>query len=598
MSVAIASFSSNHMGEPWRAAASQRVLPQYFPLPAGYSSAQRSRPLANPASTAAGYSQSTPRFINRSHSSRTVLHGWHQVAYMFSDVYDSDDALNRSPRLQPSVVNYGPDQTVPPFLQEKQRRASANGKRDSSSSPTSSEGRSPKRRQKRRLKPSLADVVLLNNLAPNNPELARQIGEGSPPVDTDSEDDSRTRAAHISSRPNDTQVVAAKDALNLMTEEPKPSLPSFQESFQGLVSQDPILAESPFPVRQTSPPRPLQRMGRPRQDSLAASNVGRYTIPPPNNLDFPALQAPTPSAAGSPENSQSLPSIGQALASLDGGATPTPFGAPTPTPQLSRGPSTLSTISTGPTPESSYAPSQMTTPYSHPSPMSLKDLSATSPLSQPQYAMQPPSLTHDTSNMTAYSEVSLRGAPVGRSPTHSYPTPTELRAAVEEHPDGIAGPNIYKCPYPGCTAGAFQTQYLLNSHANVHSQDRPHFCPVAGCPRGIGGKGFKRKNEMIRHGLVHDSPGYVCPFCIDQQHKYPRPDNLQRHVRVHHVDKDKDDPLLRDVLAQRPKAVYIAIGRNMTVLGQRMDSSLGLCSQGTPSLDTTIVPDHHMFDVA
>jgi hypothetical protein len=25
-----------------------------------------------------------------------------------------------------------------------------------------------------------------------------------------------------------------------------------------------------------------------------------------------------------------------------------------------------------------------------------------------------------------------------------------------------------------------------------------------------------------------------------------------RHVRVHHIDKDKDDPQLRDVLAQRP----------------------------------------------
>lgn len=25
-----------------------------------------------------------------------------------------------------------------------------------------------------------------------------------------------------------------------------------------------------------------------------------------------------------------------------------------------------------------------------------------------------------------------------------------------------------------------------------------------------------------------------------------------RHVRVHHVDKDKDDPQLRDVLSQRP----------------------------------------------
>ncbi|KAF2021957.1 hypothetical protein BU24DRAFT_404888 [Aaosphaeria arxii CBS 175.79] len=117
-------------------------------------------------------------------------------------------------------------------------------------------------------------------------------------------------------------------------------------------------------------------------------------------------------------------------------------------------------------------------------------------------------------------------------------------------PHGTSG---YKCDYPGCTAQSFQTQYLLNSHANVHSQSRPHYCPVQGCLRAEGGKGFKRKNEMIRHGLVHASPGYVCPFCPDREHKYPRPDNLQRHVRVHHVDKHKDDELLREVLSQRPE---------------------------------------------
>ncbi|TAQ84393.1 hypothetical protein B7494_g7290 [Chlorociboria aeruginascens] len=121
--------------------------------------------------------------------------------------------------------------------------------------------------------------------------------------------------------------------------------------------------------------------------------------------------------------------------------------------------------------------------------------------------------------------------------------------------DGITHPQIgnYVCTYPNCTAQPFQTQYLLNSHANVHSSNRPHYCTVKGCPRSEGGKGFKRKNEMIRHGLVHDSPGYVCPFCPDREHKYPRPDNLQRHVRVHHVDRDKDDPQLREVLSQRPE---------------------------------------------
>lgn len=110
----------------------------------------------------------------------------------------------------------------------------------------------------------------------------------------------------------------------------------------------------------------------------------------------------------------------------------------------------------------------------------------------------------------------------------------------------------FVCAVPGCPAPPFHTQYLLNSHANVHSSSRPWYCQVSNCPRSEGGKGFKRKNEMIRHGLVHESPGYICPFCPDREHKYPRPDNLQRHVRVHHVDKDKDDALLREVLAQRP----------------------------------------------
>lgn len=97
--------------------------------------------------------------------------------------------------------------------------------------------------------------------------------------------------------------------------------------------------------------------------------------------------------------------------------------------------------------------------------------------------------------------------------------------------DGLTHPaGGYVCDFSGCTAPRFQTQYLLNSHANVHSSNRPHYCPVPGCSRGEGGKGFKRKNEMIRHGLVHDSPGYICPFCPDREHKYPRPDNLQRYV--------------------------------------------------------------------
>jgi hypothetical protein len=119
------------------------------------------------------------------------------------------------------------------------------------------------------------------------------------------------------------------------------------------------------------------------------------------------------------------------------------------------------------------------------------------------------------------------------STDQSGATPAGIPAGIDRMSiDGITNPQIggFQCTYPGCSAQPFQTQYLLNSHANVHSSNRPHYCPVKGCPRGEGGKGFKRKNEMIRHGLVHESPGYVCPYCVDREHKYPRPDNLQRLV--------------------------------------------------------------------
>jgi hypothetical protein len=176
-------------------------------------------------------------------------------------------------------------------------------------------------------------------------------------------------------------------------------------------------------------------------------------------------------------------------------------------------------------------------------------------------SQQQPQWRHTRSDITYLTTPHYEPSPSAvKSPATSYPTPTD-QTPTGERPPFNAGPpptapvppGTFKCRHPGCTAPPFQTQYLLNSHANVHSQDRPHFCPVEGCARGVGGKGFKRKNEMIRHGLVHNSPGYVCPFCPDQQHKYPRPDNLQRHVRVHHVDKNKDDPELRRVLSQRPE---------------------------------------------
>ncbi|KAG5209634.1 hypothetical protein GY631_5607 [Trichophyton interdigitale] len=149
------------------------------------------------------------------------------------------------------------------------------------------------------------------------------------------------------------------------------------------------------------------------------------------------------------------------------------------------------------------------------------------------------SRSHSQSHSQSLSQSSCEpGSQYSDSPSTGYPTPTDpasQEGSEKRHAtptsSSIASSGMFKCNYPGCVALPFQTQYLLNSHANVHSQFRPYYCPVQGCPRSEGGKGFKRKNEMIRHGLVHDSPGYVCPFCPDQRHRYPRPDNLQRYVK-------------------------------------------------------------------
>ncbi|KAK8022768.1 hypothetical protein PG993_013535 [Apiospora rasikravindrae] len=107
-----------------------------------------------------------------------------------------------------------------------------------------------------------------------------------------------------------------------------------------------------------------------------------------------------------------------------------------------------------------------------------------------------------------------------------------------------------------------QVLIVSSSHANIHASARPHHCPVRGCPRSYGGKGFKRKTEVARHRRIHDYAGYVCPFCPDHQHKSPGPDGLLHHVRIHHVDKSSDDPLVRDVLSQRPHFFYFPNRRN------------------------------------
>ncbi|KAL1970492.1 hypothetical protein VTN77DRAFT_4136 [Rasamsonia byssochlamydoides] len=497
---------------------------------------------------------------------------------MTSDVYDSDDALNRSPRLQPQVIKYGPEEQLPPFLHKQSTSGEGGG--DSPSSQGSSPGGSrKKRRQPVKPQSSLGDGVLIGFLDPNRPDIARIAAEEPLVVDSSDDDNERTvpvKPNHYHQKSESSRTTseaalgqAAAKALSLIPDD-TPAAGGKPAPFD----HGPLLPSIDQLTTENRSPRPSHRQQpslgptteKASEDTLATSPLGKFAISPsdrsPQEL-LPALQSPPQSAAGgSPENTQSLPSLQSALGELTeaprrnssgriNGIPPFPSISAASPPPLPRTVLGRERQLSGPCPP---PPTQMPSPYSHVSPMSSKDLAGLSPASQSSY-WRPQGLKPDLAHMTSPYDASPRGPQSIKSPAAGYPTPTDLRP--DERP-ALSGPSppsgpMYKCMHPGCTAPPFQTQYLLNSHANVHSQERPHFCPVPGCPRGVGGKGFKRKNEMIRHGLVHSSPGYVCPFCTDQQHKYPRPDNLQRHVRVHHVDKSKDDPELRKVLSQRPE---------------------------------------------
>lgn len=238
----------------------------------------------------------------------------------------------------------------------------------------------------------------------------------------------------------------------------------------------------------------------------------------PPTAPLPPLAAPSP---GSDHSGQSLPSIRSTLGDI----------------KLSHPDHDLPGRHAAPPPYSSYSPPSG--PHHHPS------LTSSSPISPPDsyarslpspravsasspYSHLPNALQHRPS--VDFSGSSTCGEAPSMEQSLSAPGPSGSAADRMDRMsiDGITSQGVYVCNVSGCNAPPFQTQYLLNSHANVHSSARPHYCPVPGCSRSEGGKGFKRKNEMIRHGLVHDSPGYICPFCPDRDHKYPRPDNLQR----------------------------------------------------------------------
>ncbi|KAK8076571.1 hypothetical protein PG994_003843 [Apiospora phragmitis] len=304
-------------------------------------------------------------------------------------------------------------------------------------------------------------------------------------------------------------------------QQPPQPLPLRRET----ISQTPKSVLAPPMSPYTSQPAP--DLYSPQQPS---SQVLRH----PSDAKSPITQLPTPGMHGD------LPPIGSPQSEINGHASLPPIRSqlgeqlsdhpsmtgkehamrhnPPPTPSFLNSPPATSRM---PPMGNSHAspPVSPNYAYSHSMPSPAHSLPMLSP-----YAFSPPS----TGRLRSGSEFSSNNGDRPNLSDQQIPTPASSitdRMSI----DNMTNPTgSFVCKFAGCNAAPFQTQYLLNSHANVHSSARPHYCAVKGCPRSEGGKGFKRKNEMIRHGLVHESPGYVCPFCPDREHKYPRPDNLQR----------------------------------------------------------------------
>lgn len=292
----------------------------------------------------------------------------------------------------------------------------------------------------------------------------------------------------------------------------RPSTPNKNGTSVDVSSPNTVLAlpaELHSPQKYDIKPPPLQNVNgfRKTDDTSLSPALARHMTHSINgdpDSILPAMQRSPPRSHsdGSADQKQTLPPISTAL-SMDSATSP--FSARSP--NLMRG----NTSTFGQTPSS----------YSNPSPFSIM-----SPPTSTNPALWRTNTSHSTPSDYAVTSASTRtsmSTPASSGPMpspHTFPTPASAVAdssrrelIPESHTspeemvhdvNGVSNGNEvyvngnFTCTIKGCTAASFQTQYLLNSHMNVHSDTRPHFCPVADCPRGPGGQGFKRKNEMIR----------------------------------------------------------------------------------------------------
>lgn len=490
-----------------------------------------------------------------------------------SDVYDPDDFLPRdSPLMKAHVPKLEPSPSPPAIPLPKVSLSPKSGRKSSN------------RRQK--IRPSLGDAVLIHYLdGGKRPDIVAEAWS-RPLAHYEDEDDSQsregdeeetidgsgdeedTRSHDMSPVPGQRHAQRANEAsasgsgtgtgtgtvdlrflatnavdmLNLASKSVEPDTPQSPDDdiriahkatpAQGLridgtredtVMKDanrPVLAPpiSPYPQSSHDMYSPRSYGPSPSQVLMHPNNVRSPPIlsPPSGHGELPPIQESSPKSDTT--SHEALPSIRSTL--LDQFTGPPKDLAMRHGPQFPHSPP-------GAPPRMGGMPGSHGSPPISPNDLYRQGIpppspANTHPATSPYYSSAS-SASHYRAGQD-YSSSSNNGTPNGEALATPASSITE-RMSIDNMTNPVGA---FVCTVQGCTAPPFQTQYLLNSHANVHSSARPHYCSVKGCPRSEGGKGFKRKNEMIRHGLVHDSPGYVCPFCPDREHKYPRPDNLQR----------------------------------------------------------------------
>ena len=450
-------------------------------------------------------------------------------------------AESGTPQLEATKPNFDVVETPPPLATT----------RESSLAPSSGEERRAiggRKGRRGKTKPSQSDAVVLSQLDPNRPDIAKHALKHALDSESEAEEEDSTL------RPNGHQMTATitfqhavpadtmgvlrgklerlhghaeeieeflmedEDVEELAQRGTQPPLQPTVNGIQDACFVRPGILGSPAEIKATqkdydTKPPPLQSPGPYRKveneslsPALARFMTHASEADPETTLTPIQRSPPRSHSSGSPEVKQTLPSIQTAL-SVDSALSP--FSS-------ARSPNV---IRASPANMSHYGqtPSSLT----YPSPFSVRSPPTTSEPSAWRSNTSGSNSTQSDYGVTSASSMTSLSTPCsapGPSPHHLC-TPTTATSdqsrygALEENGaspelhnhefNGVNGNGPYAngsflCNVKDCTAASFQTQYLLNSHMNVHSDTRPHFCSVLECPRGPGGQGFKRKNEMIR----------------------------------------------------------------------------------------------------